>query len=234
MEQKSSERNIKEIEDNGKKYKIEYLGERLDRNFKTKKVIIIGLNCVGKTTISFHLLKGEFINCAPTISLDLANYQMKVNDEIIQIQFWDTCGNEEFVEQTPNLFNDTFLAIIVYAINNKRSFEDVGTWYNILREKCLGSLVYLIGNKCDLEEERKIQKYEGEELKNQYNFNYFMETSAKTGSNIINLLDKIAINIYEKIKVEEEIYNKKNEGRFSLKKEDLDNKMKSKKKKIFC
>ena len=169
MEQKSSERKIKEIEDNGKKYKIEYLGERFDKNFETQKIIIIGLSGVGKTSISFHLLKDEFKICSPTISLDLANYQMKVNDEIIQFQLWDTCGNDEFAEKTPNLFNKTFLAIIVYAINNKRSFEDVGKWYNILRNKSFGSLVYLIGNKCDLEEERKVQKYEGEDLKNEYN-----------------------------------------------------------------
>ena len=222
MEEKNNERKAKELEENGKIYKIEYLGEKLDKNYKTKKVIIIGLSGVGKTTISFRLIKDEFKVCSPTISLDVANYKMKVNDEIIQFQLWDTCGNDEFASKTPNLFKNTFIAIIVYSIENKKSFEDVGTWLNILRENSFSSFVYLIANKCDLEEEvRKIQKFEGEGLKNQYNFNYFLETSGKSGFNITHLLDKIAITIYETIKLEDAKEKQINEGTVHLEKYDL-------------
>lgn len=221
MEEKNNEREPKELEENGKIYKIEYLGEKLDRNYKTKKIIIIGLTGVGKTTISFRLIKNEFKECSPTISLDLANYQMKVNDKIIQIQLWDTCGNDDFAANTPNLFKNTFIAIIVYAINDKKSFEDVGIWYNILRNNTSTPFVYLIANKFDLEEERKVQKYEGEELKNLNNFNYFLETSGKSGFNIIHLLDKIAITIYETIQKEDAKGKQINEGEVNIKIEDL-------------
>ena len=221
MEEKNNERKPKELEENGKIYKIEYLGEKLNKNYRTKKVIIIGLTGVGKTTISFRLVKNKFIECSPTISLDLANYKMKVNDEIIQFQLWDTCGNDEFASNTPNLFKNTFIGIIVYSIVDKKSFEDVESWFNLLKKYTSTPFVYLIANKCDLEEERKVQKYEGEEIKNLKNFNYFLETSGKSGFNITHLLDKIAITIYETIKEENEKGKQINEGTFDLKKDNL-------------
>ena len=124
---------LKEIEKNGKHYKIEYLGENLDEKNPTKKVIILGLTGVGKSTISNYLIKDEFKEFFPTISLDLGNYKLKVNETIIQIQLWDTCGNEDFVAMTPNLFKNTFLAIIVYAIDDKNSFNDIEKWYNYFK-----------------------------------------------------------------------------------------------------
>ena len=196
MAEKRSE--IKELDKNGKHYKIEYLGESLDGDKPTKKVIIIGLTGVGKSTISHYLIKNEFKHFTPTINLDIAGYKLRVNKTIIQFQIWDTCGNENYVISTPFLFKDTFLAIIVYAIDNKTSFEDVEKWYNILRDQSLTSLVYLIGNKNDLEEKRQVQKHKAEELRQKYDFKFFIETSAKSGSNIKALLDQIAIEIYDK------------------------------------
>ena len=211
MAEKRSE--IKELEKNGKHYKIEYLGENLDGDKPTKKVIIMGDTGVGKSTISHYLMKNEFKHFTPTINLDIAGYKLRVNKTIIQFQIWDTCGNDHYVISIPLLFKNTFLAIIVYAIDDKNSFNNIEKWYNILRSHSVESLVYLIGNKNDLEEEkRKVQKYEVEKIRELYNFNIFMETSAKSGSNITELLDQIAIDIYEK--KEEELEKK---GTFIIK-----------------
>ena len=230
MTENISEIKVKEIEENGQHYKIEYLGETLDNTIPTKKIIILGLTGVGKSTISFYLIKKKFIECSPTISLDLGNYKCKVNGKIIQIQIWDTCGNDEFVANTPNLFNNSFLAIIVYAIDNKNSFNDIGKWYNILRKNCSCPFIYLIGNKNDLEEKRQVQKHEAFKLVKDYKFNYFMETSALSGCNINKLLDKIAIEIYEKDEEESE-----NQGSFIIKnKDDLCDNTEHKKNKNRC
>ena len=186
------EKEIKiEEENNQTQYKIEYLGkvDTNEKNIKTHKVIILGLSGVGKTTICFQIVSNKFKQTSPTISLDLAHYQVKVNDKIIQIQLWDTCGNDEFAMRTPNLFNNTFLAILVYAINDRQSFEDICNWRNIVKEKCPGCILYLIGNKNDLENERKVEILEGEKMMNNYDFKYFIETSAKTGLNIKKQID---------------------------------------------
>ena len=47
----------------------------------------------------------------PTMSMDIKNLQFKINDEIIQIQMWNSCGSDKFLQSTPNLFKNAFIAI---------------------------------------------------------------------------------------------------------------------------
>ena len=89
-------------EENKSKYKIEFLGEKFSKDLNSYKVIILGRYGVGKTTIINTLMnkkikEGEY---APTLSIDTKNFQVKVNDKIIQIQIWDCCGNDEFALNT--------------------------------------------------------------------------------------------------------------------------------------
>ena len=82
---------IYEKEKDKSKYKIEYLGEKFSKELKIYKVIIIGRYGVGKTTIINKLMNKEIDKeYDPTMSIDIKNLQMKVNDKIIQIQIWDS------------------------------------------------------------------------------------------------------------------------------------------------
>ena len=220
------------MEDNDNKYKIEEIGETFNKDLTTYKVIILGLSGVGKTTISFQIIKKKYKECSPTISLDLANYQVKVNDKKIQIQFWDACGNEDFAENTPNLFKNTSIAILVYAINDKKSFEDVEKWLHILRDKAMGYQTILIGNKSDLEIERAVQKSEGEKCQKDYDFKYFFETSGKTGFNVNKLLNQIAIILYEMEEKKEK--ENENDKKINIVKEDISGKKVTSKKNNCC
>ena len=56
--------------------------------------------------------------------------------------------------------------------------------------------IFLIGNKCDLENERTVKKEEAEGFKNDYDLNLFMETSAKTGFNAKELFAEAAMLLY--------------------------------------
>ena len=214
--------------------KVEFIGKKYSDKKKTYKINIIGLNGVGKSVISYMLFNNKFKeNSSPTISVDVENYQVKVNGTIIQLQLWDSCGNEEFAQNTPNLFRGTALAIIVYAINDRKSFFAVEKWNNILNQYSLESIKYLIGNKCDLEDDRVVSKEEGEALKDDYDFNLFMETSAKTGCNIKSLINNIAISIYKKVKKKEEEDGPITQNsRITLNREFI--KKSKKKKKKFC
>ena len=228
-----------ESDKNNSKYNVEYLGEIQQQNLKNLtffKVIVLGIYGVGKTTIINKLMKNEVDKeYAPTISVDVKNFKVKVNDKDIQIQIWDCCGNDEFALNTPNLFKNTSLAILVYAINDKeKSFNNLKSWYNILNEHSYDNIIFLIGNKNDLEEEREVKIEDIEEFKNSYpNINIFFETSALNGQNIDKLLENIAISIYEKDKKDENILNNALEGRITLNKEDFTKKGK-KKKRHFC
>ena len=222
-------------EENKSKYKIEFLGEKFSKDLLSYKVIVIGRYGVGKTTIIGKLMnkeiEGEY---APTLSIDTKNIQIKVNDKIIQIQIWDCCGNDEFALNTPNLFKNTSIAILVYAINDKQSDIDLEKWRNMLKKISYESIIFLIGNKSDLEEEREVTLEDVETFKNKYDddIKISFETSALNGSNIGKLLENIAITIYEKDK---KLANEVDNGlkkTITISKEDL-TKKKGKKKK-FC
>jgi len=117
---------INDKEEKEIKYKVEYLGEKHSKEFLSYKVIILGLYGVGKVSIINRLMnrmaEKEY---SPTISVDVFNFQIKVNDKIIQINFWDTCDNDEFALSTPNLFKNAIIAILVYSINDKKSFKNL-------------------------------------------------------------------------------------------------------------
>ena len=215
LENKLENNNIEN--DNKNEFKVEYKGiddktaQTLLKTFKVFKVIILGLHGVGKTTISKYMELSKFLVFSPTISVDIIYLKVDVNDESFLIQLWDICGNDDYAASTPNLFKNASLAMIVYAINDKTSFENVNLWNNlVLKISGPDCIKYLIGNKKDLEKERKISEKEGEQFKEKYSFNYFLETSPKTDCNIKKLVEKIAISLYEKIKNDKDIINNKN------------------------
>jgi len=221
-------------EDNSK-YKVEYIGEIFSKDLISYKIIFIGKYGVGKTSIINKLMKKKFYKeYEPTMSIDIKSIQVKVNDKIIQISIWDSCGNDKFALNTPNLFKNVSIAILVYAINDKKSLNDLECWHNILKEYSIGSIIFLIGNKSDLEEEREVKIEEGEEFKNNYaDIKIFFETSALKDKNIDKLLENIAISIYEKDKKLENEEDNSLKKTITIVKEDFTKKGK-KKKKRFC
>ena len=208
------------------KYKIEYIGEKFSKEIKAYKVIVIGKYGVGKTTIINRLMEkevdGEY---EPTLSIDIKNIQAKVNDKKIQIQIWDCCGSDKYAQNTPNLFKNSYISLLVYAINDKeKSFENLDNWYNILKEHSYDSIKFLIGNKNDLEKEREVTIEDAEKYKNNHDddIKIFLETSALYGNNMDKLLNYISISIYDKeTNDENKVDNAMKTGRITLNKEDF-------------
>ena len=66
--------------------------------------------------------------------------------------------------------------------------------------------IMIVGNKCDLEDERKVSIEEGKEFKEKNNLNYFMEASAKTGFNAKNVLIEAAKILYRDYLVNKNLY----------------------------
>jgi small GTP-binding protein len=223
---------IDDMEEDNSKYKVEFLGEKNCKEYITYKVIILGMFNVGKTTIIGKLMKLPDQIYEPTLSLDIKNIQIKVNDKIIQIQFWDTCGNDEFAGSTPNLFKNASLAILVFAINDHKSFDNLRSWYNLVKEHSFDNTLFLIGNKNDLKKEREVTMEEVENFKKSYdNIKMFFETSAKSGENIDKLFENIGISLYKKLLLDEKNMEEVLTQRIALKKEDL-SKNKTNKKKL--
>ena len=169
----------------------------------TFKIIIIGDQSVGKSSIIKGLIneKEEFKNFyKATLGFDIFNYKAKVNDIFIKLQIWDTCGLKEFSSCTPNLYKNASLAIIVYTIDNKATFDNAENWLNLLKlHSKPGVLAFIVGNKKDLELEnkREVLKEEGQKFMEDHDFNFFIETSAKDKLYIKDLFYQAFAQLYE-------------------------------------
>ena len=105
---------------------------------------------------------------------------------------------------------------IVYDITNSESFYHVSYWISEI-EKAIDKnvVIYLIGNKIDLENKRTVSYENGKEKALKENFNFFGEVSAKTNENIMTIYNQFYKEIFYKNK--EKILEKENKIRNYLK-----------------
>ena len=183
---------------NDEDYKIEMLPEDYPQYDLSFKLIFIGDSSVGKSCLTAKAVKNNFEEYyQATVGFEFLTFNMKINDKVIKLQIWDTCGQEIYKSLISNFYRNSSLAVLVYAIDNKESFTHVENWLNDLKSQASEDVrIFLVGNKADLEEERKITREQGEKYKLDQHLDYFMETSAKTGQNARNVLIEAAKMLY--------------------------------------
>ena len=184
---------------NEEDYKIELLPEDYPQYDLSFKLIFRGDSSVGKSCLTAKAVKNNFEEYyQATVGFEFLTFNMKVNDKVIKLQIWDTCGQEIYKSLISNFYRNSSLAVLVYAIDNKESFNHVENWLNDLKSQANPDVrIFLVGNKADLEEDRKIKKEEGEKYKEDQHLDLFMETSAKTGHNARNVLVEAAKILYK-------------------------------------
>ena len=178
--------------------KLETLPEDYPQYDLSFKIIFIGDSGVGKSCLTSKAVKNTFEDYyQATVGFEFLTYNLKLNDKVIKMQIWDTCGQEIYKSLITNFYRNSSLAIVTYSIDNRESFQHAENWLNDLRSQANPDVrIFLVGNKADLEEERKVNKEEGEKYKADQNLDYFMETSAKTGYNAKNVLMEAAKVLY--------------------------------------
>ena len=166
-------------------FKIELLPDDFPQYDLSFKLIVIGDSSVGKSCLTAQAVRNNFIEFyQATVGFEFLTFNLRINTKIIKLQIWDTCGQEVYKSLISNFYRNCSLALIVYAINNRNSYEHAESWLNDLKNQSNPNVrVFLIGNKCDLEKERLVSKEEGETFKEQKKLDRFIETSAKTGEN---------------------------------------------------
>jgi small GTP-binding protein len=195
MENKEKERPLlpqdKKENLNRDEIKIEKLNEDEKDYDKSIKVILLGDTNVGKSSVIERLKNKSFnINQKPTLTLEHYNLIIKLNSFVLRMQIWDTAGQEKFDSITSTYYKSTDVAIFVYAIDNKESFERIPGWIKELEDKSESSkknsdeadqlmLKILVGNKKDLESDRIIETEEGKIFAQNNGFTLFTEISCK-------------------------------------------------------
>ena len=82
------------------------------------KIVVVGDPGVGKSCLSVKATKNIFANeYSSTIAFEFFKYNIKINDTIIRLQIWDTCGQEIYRSLVANFYRNASLAILVYSID---------------------------------------------------------------------------------------------------------------------
>jgi small GTP-binding protein len=162
------------------------------------KLIIIGDQGVGKSCLAIKASRNYFEDFySPTVGFEFLSFNVKVEDKIVKLQIWDTCGQEVYRSLISSFFRSASLAIIVYSIDTEDSFNNIEKWLNDIKTQSNPDIkIFLIGNKADLEDKRRLTKEQGEQLCKDHKLTFFMETSAKTGFNVQNVFIQVAKELY--------------------------------------
>jgi len=201
MKREQSEEEVKynnELKEKIGKYNIEKMPDNYDKENANFKVLFLGDPGVGKSSLVLRGTTKEYNSLyKPTVGFDLLNHIVKINDKVIKLQIWDTCGQEEFSMCNQSLFKNVTIAIMVYSVISKNTFENIKKW--VARVKNLSkenTIFFLVGNKSDLDTQREVTFLEGKEY-GSHNFQFFVETSSKREYNVDILFKEIALYLYE-------------------------------------
>ena len=190
--------NIKGIPITDDEFNIELLPEDFAQYDISFKIIVIGDSGVGKSCLTTQAVRNNFEEFyTATIGFEFLTFNMRINNNVLKLQIWDTCGQEVYKSLITNFYRNSSLALILYAINNMDSFKHAETWLNELKAQANPNVkIFLVGNKSDLEDKRKVSREAGEKFLKDHKLTYFIETSAKTGFNVQNVFIQVAKELY--------------------------------------
>ena len=160
---------------------------------KKYKLVFIGDQSVGKTSIISRFMYDTFdTHYASTIGIDFVSKSVPIDRGTVRLQLWDTAGQERFRSLIPAYIRDSQVAVVVFDITSRASFDSTTTWIADVRaQRGNDVIIVLVGNKTDLVSQREVSAAEIEQRANEQEI-MFIETSAKEGFNIKLLFRRLA------------------------------------------
>uniref|UniRef100_A0A6I8MZA0 small monomeric GTPase n=3 Tax=Mammalia TaxID=40674 RepID=A0A6I8MZA0_ORNAN len=150
------------------------------------KLVVLGSGGVGKSALTVQFVQGIFVEkYDPTIE-DSYRKQVEVDCQQCMLEILDTAGTEQFTAMRDLYMKNGQGFALVYSITAQSTFNDLQDLREqILRVKDTEDVpMILVGNKCDLEDERVVGKEQGQNLARQWCNCAFLESSAKSKINV--------------------------------------------------
>lgn len=144
------------------------------------RIILIGNSNVGKSCLMMRFADEKF-TCSyiATIGIDFKVKSFIMDGQLIKLQIWDTAGQERFQAVITAYYRNSDGVLLVYDITDEKSYESIRDWVRRVKAYApTGVDFILVGNKCDLEAERKVSRERGEGLAAEYGIEY-VEASGK-------------------------------------------------------
>ncbi|KIX02625.1 uncharacterized protein Z518_08567 [Rhinocladiella mackenziei CBS 650.93] len=123
------------------------------------KLVVLGAQGVGKTS-----LVSRFINPTAPLSKSVqstigASFVTKrITDPdtstTVRLQIWDTAGQERFRSISRLYYRGANAGLLCYDITNERSWEEMKTWLEEMKENCQDGdgmpIIHVVGTKSDI------------------------------------------------------------------------------------
>ena len=170
--------------------------EASGRKGEAQKIVVLGEARVGKTSLTLRFVKNQFDKEQDsTIDASFLSKKVSVGEKSVNLNIWDTAGQEKYHALAKNYYQGASGAVLVYDVTDLDSFAKAKTWYSELR-KYIGpdAPIVIAGNKSD-----KIDKLVKEDEADAYARSVGIEhiaTSALSGMNVTNIFLSIASSKY--------------------------------------
>lgn len=162
------------------------------------KVVLLGALGVGKTSIITRYAQKKFSGTtSPTIGASFTTLRVNVDNVRVRLQLWDTAGQERFRAMAPLYYRNANAAIVAYDITSSSSFCALQQWVIELTRNVEGPIaLILVGNKCDLAEQRAVEKADAQRYARGVG-GHFFECSALSNEGIDEIFSHLALLIAE-------------------------------------
>ncbi|CAD8111906.1 unnamed protein product [Paramecium primaurelia] len=149
------------------------------------RILLVGEIGIGKTTLLIKYTEQKFqLNQLTTIGIDYKSKLIDYQGKRIKIQLWDTAGQERFRTISKNYYRGAHAIFFIYDITNIVSFKRIEQWINDVEQNLPSDKIkVLIGNKCDLNNNRQVCYDDGKKFAAQQGLEFF-ESSALENHNI--------------------------------------------------
>ena len=195
------------------------------------KVIFVGDGEVGKTSLITQFTTKTFnTEHMMTLPGDNSSKQLEVNGEILNLEIWDTAGQEKFRTTNKIFMKNAKIVIFVVDITNKNSINGLNYWFKEVKDNLdLNNVVTgIASNKSDLYEKREFEQSEIDNFAKKNNIDFTDETSARDFDSIHNFFVEIGKKYIEKHKGNNNEDNDINHGSIKVDKKSIKQKKNSK------
>ena len=152
------------------------------------KLIVIGDELVGKTSILNRFKNNQFNAIyEPTVGLEFQSIPILIDDQSVNLLLYDVSGHQKFRSLIPLYASDVNIILLIYDISKTESFNNIDKWFSFLNNINKNEVIFaLVGNKSDLDYNRKVKIEDAEKYAKERNF-IFQEVSAMNGDGIQEL-----------------------------------------------
>ena len=162
-------------------------------NIRTEKIVFLGAQSSGKTSIVNFINNGSFnIDSQSTVGASFLSKTLIINNQNLKLDIWDTAGSEKYKSLTPMYYRDARAAIVVIDLTRSETLDSAEEWIRLLRLNGRNDCqIVAAANKSDLQTQRTISFEMIQDFCFKNQINEWKETSAKNGTGINDLIESM-------------------------------------------